>query len=213
MQIRIHYLVFTFVAISIAIFAFMVSTLFERGEIVFTNIQEYSGGPIILEQNPYLGSTTPDIRMIIYSNFTCPNCPTFSASVREALDVRNVVLIWKDLPNDSLNPDSTKASLAAHCAADQGRFWVYHDLLMDQRGDFESGTFSSLASEAGLNVRRFDRCLSSATFQPVIDQALEEASQIGITAAPTLLIGNDRFATGSVSAAALADRLDIILGL
>lgn len=210
MQIRLHYLVFTSVIIALGIFAYMISTLFDRGEIKFTDIQKYTG-PIVLEQNPYTGSTAPDIRLVLYSNFTCPNCETFSNTVRSAIEGRNVVLIWKDLPNDSLNAFSTKAALAAHCAADQGRFWQYHDLLMARRGSVNDTVFLKLATQIGLNTNRFNKCYTREQLKPVIDQAVEETQQLNITTAPTLYIGDDRFATGVVDMKALQERLDILL--
>lgn len=210
MKFGIHHLVLTSSLIVISIFALMIASLFDRGEVIFTDIQKYSG-PIVLEQNPYTGSITPDVRLILYSNFTCPNCESFSNAARSAIADKNVVLIWKDLPNDTLNPYSTAASLAGHCAADVGRFWQYHDLLMAKKGSINDNTFTELATQIGLNPARFERCMEKKSFQPIIEQALEEARQLNITTAPTLYIGNDRFATGVMNSEALAERLDILL--
>ena len=212
MKLGIHHLVFTSSLVALGIFAYMIALLSQNNQVIFTDIQKYSG-PIVLEQNPYLGSTTPDVRLIVYSNFTCPNCEQFSNEIRESIKDRNVVLIWKDLPNDSLNPWSTQASLAAHCAADTGRFWQYHDLLMQQHGQFTTQTFATLAKQIGLNTRRFNRCMDKKTFQPIIDQSTNEATQLNITNAPSLYVGNDHFATGIIDRATLQTRLDILLEL
>lgn len=210
MKIRIHYIVFFSVIAIVGIFTIMISSLFDRGKIVFTDIQQYSG-PLITKYNPYLGSVDSNVRVVLYSNFTCPNCEPFSKTVRDAIADKNVILIWKDLPNDSLNPYSTKASLAAHCAADYGRFWQYHDALMAKKGQFTDTTFTEIASQVGLNPNRIARCIEKGTFQPVIDQSLDEANQLHITTAPTLYIGNDRFATGVIDPKALRERIDIIM--
>jgi protein-disulfide isomerase len=213
MKIGIHHIVFLSVIVAIGIFTFMISSLFERGEIVFTDIQQYSG-PIITKYNPYLGGDAdPKVRLVLYSNFTCPNCAEFSKTVREAIADKNAVLIWKDLPNDSLNPYSSQAALAAHCAADYGRFWQYHDSLMAQNGQFTPTTFTDIATQIGLSANRMTKCMDKKTFQPVIDQSIDEATQLKITTAPTLFVGNDRFATGVLNADLLRERLDLIIGL
>lgn len=213
MKIGVHHIVFISVLAAIGIFTFMISSLYDKGEVVFTDIQQYSG-PIITKYNPYLGGDKdPKVRLVLYSNFTCPNCAEFSKTVREAIAGKNVVLIWKDLPNDSLNPYSSQAALAAHCAADYGHFWQYHELLMAQQGQFTPTTFSELATQAGLSANKMTKCIEKKTFQPVIDQAVDEATQLKITTAPTLFVGNDRFATGTLNADALRERLDLIMGL
>ncbi len=212
MKLGIHHIVFISTFVAIGIFTFMISSLFDRGEIVFTDIQQYSG-PIITKYNPYIGGDAPEVRLVLYSNFTCPNCAEFSKTVREAIADKNVVLIWKDLPNDSLNPYSSQAALAAHCAADYGRFWQFHDLLMDKEGQFTQTTFTELATQIGLSENRMTKCMEKKTFQPVIDQAVNEATQLKVTTAPTLFVGNDRFATGTLDPNALRERLDLIIGL
>ena len=57
------------------------------------------------------------------------------------------------------------------------------------------------------------KCIDKKTFQPVIDQSTNEATQLKITTAPTLYVGNDRFATGTLNADLLRERLDLIIGL
>jgi protein-disulfide isomerase len=54
-----------------------------------------------------------------------------------------------------LGTESEKASEAARCAADQGKFWQYHDYLFTHQNGENQGNFSSLnlklfAKELGL---------------------------------------------------------------
>ena len=64
-------------------------------------------------------------------------------------------------------PDSNTAAEASHCAADQNKFWQYHDYLFSHQGAEGSGWATSahqkqFAQAVGLNMTQFDTCLNSA---------------------------------------------------
>ncbi len=56
------------------------------------------------------------------------------------IDSGKVNLVYKH--SAFLGQESVWAAQAAECAADQGKFWEYHDLLFDKQNGENVGTFT-----------------------------------------------------------------------
>ena len=70
------------------------------------------------------------------------------------IDSGKVNLVYKH--SAFLGQESVWAAQASECAADQGKFWVYHDLLFDKQTGENVGTFTkenliAYAKELGLD--------------------------------------------------------------
>lgn len=192
----------------LAISIFVVVDFFNRGSITFTNFG-LPEGPTVTIDDPYIGSTNPDARIVLYSNFTCTNCERFQATAMNILPDYNATLIFKALPNDTLHPESTASVKASYCANEQGRFFDYGQALFEAgRDNFNAELYRELAEQLGLNTNSFERCLNSNEMDEVISASVEDAERIGVNAPPTLYIGDTRFAAGRVSEQDLRDYLD-----
>src|SRR5438477_199064 len=85
----------------------------------------------------------------------------------------------------------------AECAAEQNRFWPYHDLLFERQGAENSGVFSQerlkgYARGVGLDGGRFDECFDGARYaQKVADDRAEGIKQ-GVSATPSVFVGDEK---------------------
>ena len=105
-----------------------------------------------------LGNPQAKVALVLYEDFQCPFCGKFfSDSEKNIRDTYvtegSVQLVYRDFA--FLGQESVKASEAARCAADQGKFWQYHDYLFTHQNGENQGNFSSLnlklfAKEMGL---------------------------------------------------------------
>lgn len=92
-----------------------------------------------------------------------------------------------------LGQESVWAAQAAECAADQNKFWEYHDLLFDKQGGENVGTYTKdnlikYAQELNLDAARFDACLKNdETLQRVAGDT-QEGGQFGVRGTPTFFI-------------------------
>jgi len=107
------------------------------------------------------------------------------------IDSGKVNLVYKH--SAFLGQESAWAAQAAECAADQGKFWEYHDLLFDKQNGENVGIFTKenlivYAKELGLDSAKFDPCLQNdETLQRVIADT-QEGRQVGVTGTPTFFI-------------------------
>jgi len=91
--------------------------------------------------------------------------------------------------------------VAARAAQEQGKFWEYHDLLYENQGPQNSGTFSDerligFAREAGLDAEQFEESFRGGEYEDVVEKVFREAQDAGIQGTPTFFI-NGRILVGA----------------
>jgi predicted DsbA family dithiol-disulfide isomerase len=73
---------------------------------------------------------------------------------------------------------------ASECAAEQDRFWEYHDVIFaDQstnRSFLDDDNLISLADEAGLDPSAFKACLASGRYTNQIRQESQTVQSLGV---------------------------------
>jgi len=107
-----------------------------------------------------------------------------------------VRLVWKDFPLMSIHPQAFKASEAAHCAGDQGKYWEYHDRLFDNQKAMDVDSLKKHAAALGLDAAAFDACLDSGKHAPRVRAGLEAGMRLGVSSTPSVFI-NGRLLTGA----------------
>jgi len=105
------------------------------------------------------------------------------------------------------HPHSRLAAHAAACANDQGKFWELHTLIYQRQPEWSvlgnaTGAFRGYAQAAGLDVAKYDACMTSAKFAGRIQASLDEGTALGVGSTPTFLIGA-RLYPGDISSDSL----------
>ena len=88
------------------------------------------------------------------------------------------------------------AAEAALCAKEQGKFWEYHEKLMENQRALADEDLERHATDLGLDMEAFNACRSSGKFKEEILQAQREGQQLGVTGTPAFFI-NGRFLSGA----------------
>jgi len=158
--------------------------------------------------NPGIGPTDAELTIVYYGDYGCPSCASFDATLRQSIAEypNRIRLVWKDLPNIRLHPEARNAALAARCAGEQGAFWEYHDLLLQNQSSLMADNYILFAQETGLDTDSFGTCLQERRPEPLIDRDLDEATSLGVTATPYTFIGDTR-RTGVIT----TDNLELLI--
>jgi protein-disulfide isomerase len=148
---------------------------------------------------PIRGPKTAPVTVVEFSDFHCPFCKRVQPTLLQLLAKypEQVRLVYKDLPLDSLHPQARRASEAARCAGDQGKFWEYHDKLYEGGPDTSPEYLKKLATDVSLDVAAFDQCLADGRHKPGIQSDLEQASRLGLSGTPAFFI-NGRALSGAL---------------
>jgi protein-disulfide isomerase len=86
--------------------------------------------------------------------------------------------------------------MAAHCAAEQGMFWEYQDLLFTIQDDPTPERLLQLANDLGLRQDAFSKCLENRKYQARVEKQIEEGKKFGLDTTPTFVI-NNRLVSGA----------------
>lgn len=128
------------------------------------------------------------VTVVEFSDFQCPYCRSASATVRQLVERYGdrVRIVFKHLPL-SIHPNAFKAAQASVCAAEQGRFWEYHDRLFATE-ELALPALTETAQGLGLDLRRFSGCMQSEASAEAVREDMREASRLGLRGAPTFFV-------------------------
>jgi protein-disulfide isomerase len=153
---------------------------------------------ISLKDTPVRGPVDAPLTLVEFADFECPYCQ----QVQPALDKLEtefkgrVAFAYKDMPLP-MHPHAQKAAEASQCAAAQGKYWQYHDLLM-QTKELELPQMKAGAGKLGLDTTAFDKCLDSGERADAVKASQDEAVKLGLQGTPSFFL-NGRFFSGSMS--------------
>jgi protein-disulfide isomerase len=155
------------------------------------------------------GNTAAPVTIVEFSDFQCPFCERAHSTVQALLakyDGR-VKLAYRDFPLRDIHPHAQMAAEAGRCAAEQGKFWEYHDLLFANQGKLEEPALKEDARALALDAAQFDFCLDSGKFKPAIEEDLQAGLRAGVSGTPGFFI-NGIFLNGSQPAAEFEKIID-----
>ena len=144
------------------------------------------------------GPKDAPVAIVEFSDFQCPFCKAVVPTIHQVMAqyAGKVRWVFRDFPIPSLHPLAPKAHEAARCAAEQGKFWEYHDLLFERSPRLTPAELKQYARELKLNGENFEKCFDSGKYQPAIASDVQEGAKLGATGTPTFFI-NGRILVGA----------------
>lgn len=158
---------------------------------------------------PSLGSPSAPVSLVLFSDFQCPYCKTFSQTIKEVIrkyDTK-VRLVFRQFPLASIHPDAQKAAEASLCADAQHRFWEMHDSLFQNQSNLKEENLKAQARKLGLDAEAFNSCMASSRYKKYIEDDVRAGSTAGTDGTPTLFI-NGRYLNGGRSAEEIGAIID-----
>ena len=181
---------------------FLLSSNPSRGDASRLEAQDGTGrvSPIQIpvDGRAFLGPADAPVTIVEFTDYQCPYCGMHSRENLSRLmeryqdQIRYVVL---NFPITSIHPGAAQAGQAAECAASQGRFWEYHDMLFQNQGSQDNKGLKGMARQVGLDGDAFDICLDSGAQSQRVIEDYETGRSYGVRATPTFFI-NGRMLEG-----------------
>ena len=166
--------------------------------------------PQILMQNgsPLLGDANAKITIVEFGDYQCTYCHLFHENTKDALlqqyvSTGKVNFVFRDFPLNG--PDSVLAAEAAYCAGDQDKYWQYHDELYKNWGGEKTGwvnqkSLDKFATTTGLDLDKFDKCISDKKYEQKVTDNYNFGQKIGIDGTPSFIIFGGKDITKIVGA-------------
>jgi protein-disulfide isomerase len=140
--------------------------------------------------------SSESVDLVVYSDFQCPFCRSFSQPVREVeskgADGIPVNVHYKYFPLD-FHPDANISAQAAAAAAEQGKFWEMHDLLFANQSALKRDDLLGYAKMLGLDLKRFTKDLDSDRIKGLIKADHDEGLKRGVQGTPTFYVNGKEY--------------------
>lgn len=168
----------------------------------------------VTDKDHIRGNPNAKVTIIEFSDFECPFCGRFAPTVKQALDEYSddVRLVYKHFPLDSIHPQARPAAEASECAAEQGKFWEFHDALFENQTSLSANYYPQLAGELGIDTGKFNDCLTSGRFAQKVEDDYQLGLSVGARGTPYSLV-NGQPVSGAVPFAQLKQAIDAALAL
>jgi protein-disulfide isomerase len=138
---------------------------------------------------PSKGPQNAPVTIVEFSDYECPYCVRAEETVKEVLATYpgKVRLVYRDYPLP-MHAKAPKAAEAAHCAADQGKYWEMHDKLLANAQKLDVSDLKAHAREVGLDGGKFDQCLDSSEKAKVVEGHKKAGEEAGVSGTPAFFI-------------------------
>ncbi len=139
------------------------------------------------------GNQDAKVSLVIFEDFECPFCGRFTTQAlgqieKDYVDTGKAKIYFKHFPLNSIHPDAQKASEAAECAKEQGKFWEYHDILFVNQQALSINDLKKYAADLGLDTAKFNSCLDSGAKKSQVEKDASDGDNAGVTGTPTVFV-------------------------
>jgi protein-disulfide isomerase len=166
------------------------------GEFVTIPTEEYP-----LAEGKVMGVAEAPVTILVFSDFQCPFCGQLARTTERQLidqfvtpgqaklEYRHFVVVDGNVGGS----ESRRAAEASECAAEQGQFWNFHDMVFanqqgEGRGAFADRRLEAFAAAIGLNSDQFNECFSANRYAGSVRSDEQLAAQYGVTGTPTAFV-------------------------
>jgi protein-disulfide isomerase len=149
---------------------------------------------------PALGSDDAKVTIVEFGDYQCTWCYRWHEGTKDTLvadyvDTGQVRFLFKDFPiNDLSDRASSLAAEASYCAADQRRYWEYHDEVYsnwdgENTGWVTRASLERFAKDAGVpDISAFSDCLDSGRYAGVVRDNYDLARSVGLDSTPSFIV-------------------------
>jgi protein-disulfide isomerase len=150
---------------------------------------------ILSDTRHFQGDPNAPVTMVEFSDFRCGYCGLFAAEAlpqlrQEYIDTGKVRFAYKHLA--VLGPDSVRAAEASECAAEQDKFWDFHNLVFtDQIANHTPLTEDNLvelAEQVELDTTAFSDCLTSGRYNDRVILESQTVQSLGVRGTPGFVV-------------------------
>ncbi|MDD5567045.1 MAG: DsbA family protein [Patescibacteria group bacterium] len=149
----------------------------------------------VTDQDYVRGKADAKVTILEWSDFQCPYCSKFHDTMNQLLEKypNDVRWVFKHFPLD-FHAEAQPAALAAECAAEQkgnDGFWSFSDELYANQDSLGADFYVETATKLGLNIDKFNDCVSSDKYADKIDADAQLGISKGVQGTPGNFLNNE----------------------
>lgn len=135
------------------------------------------------------GDKDAPIVLVEFSDYQCPYSKRAQATVERVLEKYKgkIHYAFFDYPLP-FHKDAMKASEAARCAGEQGKYSEYNKTLFANQSNLGIEALKKYAKDLGLDVNAFDSCLDSGKTSDAVKQSVAKGNSVGVSGTPAFFV-------------------------
>ena len=140
-----------------------------------------------------------------FGDFQCSHCAQFALGMgkqlkKDFVDNGRISFVFRHFP--FIGEESFRAAEATECAADQGKFWEYHDTVFENwkgvnQGAYSDDNLKGFATRLQLDRDAFDSCLDGGKHRGKVEEDLQLGERLGVNSTPSLFLQGRRIQVSS----------------
>lgn len=155
------------------------------------------------------GNKKASVILIEFSDYQCPFCGRIQETINKLIEnyKNQVAFGYRHFPL-SFHKEADEAAIASECAREQGKFEEMHLLLYSNQNAQKKNDLKKYAREIKLkSTKKFDQCLDSERYRGLVNQDIEDATELGITGTPAFFLGQFDHNSGKIEGEILSGAL------
>jgi len=151
---------------------------------------------LVADTRHFRGDPNASVTIVEFADFQCPFCGRFATGAGRQIEETYVQQGQVRMGYQHfafLGPESLWAAEASECAAEQGKFWEYHDYLFEHQAGENQGAFTRdnlkvFAANLGLDTELFNSCLDTSKYADVVQNETASVQALGVRSTPSFLL-------------------------
>lgn len=145
------------------------------------------------------GDPKAKLAVVEFSDFQCPMCASVQPAIKQMMDTYKgkIRFIYKYYPLKTVHQNAMASAHAAECAAQQDKFWDYHDKLFATQVQWAkladpATSYVAIASQVALDLDKFRACYADPTRRWPVEMDARDGKDRMVNATPTFFVGETR---------------------
>lgn len=144
------------------------------------------------------GNKNAKITLVEYGDLQCPSCQVAQPIVNETLETRkDVKLVFKHFPIESLHPNAISAAVAVEAAGRQGKFFEMMDVLYVNQSEWQAepnpqSIYEKYAEGLKLDLEKFTKDQQDPVLKKKIEMERDEGINVGVSGTPSFFVNGER---------------------
>lgn len=141
------------------------------------------------------GNPEAPVTIVEFSDLQCPYCAAFHQTMRQVISAYpdKVRWVYKHFPLDSIHPNARPAAEASECAAEQGKFWDFIDVIFVDQSSMSLAMYKKTAADLGLNTAQFNACVDLRQYKNKVEADYQLGVANGVRGTPGNFINGQAY--------------------
>jgi len=172
-------------------------------------VKQYSQALFYSPRQVTIGNRQGDVTLVEFFDYNCGYCKRALSDLMAMMKADpKLKVVLKELP--ILGPGSLEAARVAVAVRMQdpsgAKYLDFHRRLLENRGANDKARALAAAKDAGLDMARLERDMTSEEVGKSLDESMKLAKALGINGTPGYVVG-ERVIVGAVGLATLKDNV------